>query len=153
MAEGIKVVSRNRRAYHDYSVLETVEAGVALQGTEVKSIRVNAAISLKESYVEFVKGEAWLVGARISPYEQGNRNNHDPDRRRRLLLHKHEILKLSRRVEEKGLTVVPLSVYFKKGKVKMEIALCRGKHTYDKRESIKRRESEREIDRGMKYLK
>ncbi len=150
MSEGIKLVAKNRHAYHEYSVIEKLEAGIALLGTEVKSIRVNSAISLKESYVDFNKGEAWLVGARISPYAQANINNHAPERPRRLLLRKRQILWLTRKVEEKGLTVAPLAVYFKRGKVKLEIGLCRGKHLYDKRETIKQRESDREVQRAMK---
>ncbi len=150
MTEGIKIVAKNRRARHDYYVVETVEAGIALMGTEVKSVRMKSAISLQESYVTFEKGEAWLVSARISPYDQGNINNHPPERPRKLLLHKREIVKLQRRVEEKGFTVVPLSAYFKRGKLKIEIGLCKGKHTYDKRETIRQRESKREMERLVK---
>ena len=150
---GIKLVTKNRHAYHEYTVLEKHEAGISLQGTEVKSIRTNNAISLKESYVDFVGGEAWLVGARISPYRQGNINNHDPDRSRRLLLHRAELNKLVRQVEEKGMTVVPLAVYFKQGRVKVEIGLCRGKHLYDKRDAIRKRESDREVQRAVKRFK
>ncbi len=150
MTEGIKLVSKNRQARHDYFVEEKYEAGIALAGTEVKSVRMKNAISLKESYVTFENGEAWLVGARISPYEQGNINNHPPVRPRKLLLHKREIKKLQRRVEEKGFTVVPLAAYFKRGKLKIEIGLCKGKHTYDKRDTIKQRESQREIQRLVK---
>ncbi len=150
MNDGVKIVSKNRSAWHEYAILDRYEAGIALVGTEVKSIRMKGAISLKEAYVDFEKGEAWLIGAHISPYDQGNINNHDPDRPRKLLLHKRETAQLARKVEEKGLTVAPLSVYFKKGKVKIEIALCRGKHTYDKRESIKHRENERELRRAVK---
>ncbi|HDP33558.1 MAG TPA: SsrA-binding protein SmpB [Candidatus Hydrogenedentes bacterium] len=153
MADGLKIVTKNRHAWHDYFVLEKLEAGIALAGTEVKSVRMKGAISLKESYVDFEKGEAWLVGARISPYEQGNINNHPPERRRKLLLHKREINKLQRRVEEKGLTVVPLSVYFKQGKLKIEIGLCRGKHFFDKRATIRERETDREIRRLLKRQK
>lgn len=153
MTEGIKLVVKNRQAYHEFMVLETVEAGISLAGTEVKSIRMNNAISIKESYVDFMKGEAWLIGARISPYEQGNIFNRIPDRSRRLLLHKREISRLKSRVEEKGLTIVPLSVYFKRGRVKLELGLCRGKHTYDKRDSIKKRETQREVQRAIKRYK
>ncbi|NLO34668.1 MAG: SsrA-binding protein SmpB [Candidatus Hydrogenedentes bacterium] len=150
---GIKIVTKNRKAYHEYHVLEKFEAGIALQGTEVKSIRVNNAISLKESYVDLNKGEAWLVGSRVSPYLQGNINNHTPERPRKLLLNRREINKLTRQVQEKGMTVVPLTVYFKRGKVKVEIALCRAKHFYDKRESIKKRESDREMERIVKRIR
>lgn len=149
----LKIVAKNRNAYHDYHVLEKYEAGISLLGTEVKSIRMKSAISLKEAYVDFIREEAWLVGARISPYEHGNINNHIPDRPRKLLLHKREVNKLARQVEEKGMTVVPLMVYFKKGKVKIEIGLCRGKHLYDKRETLKKRETDREMERAMKYFK
>ncbi len=151
--DNIKLITKNRYAYHEYHVLEKFEAGISLQGTEVKSIRVNGAISLKESYVDFQGEEAWLISARVSPYMQGNINNHDPERPRKLLLHKREINKLTRQVEEKGMTVVPLAVYFKRGKVKIEIGLCRGKHLYDKRETLKKRESDREVERAMKRLK
>lgn len=147
---GIKIVAKNRTAWHDYFVLDKFEAGIALVGTEVKSVRMKAAISLKESYVNFEKGEAWLMGARISPYDQGNINNHPPVRARRLLLHKQEIVKLQRRVEEKGLTVVPLCTYFKRGKLKVEIGLCKGKHSFDKRETVQKREADREISRMLK---
>lgn len=151
--DNIKIIAKNRHAYHEYLVLEKYEAGIALQGTEVKSIRMNSAISLKESYVDFIKEEAWLIGSRVSPYLQGNINNHVPERPRKLLLHKRELNKLARQVQEKGMTVVPLSVYFKCGKVKIEIGLCRGKHLYDKRESIKKRESDREMERAVKRYK
>ena len=151
--DNIKIIGKNRYAYHEYHVLEKYEAGIVLQGTEVKSIRMNSAISLKESYVDIEKEEAWLIGSRISPYLQGNINNHVPERRRKLLLHKRELNKLARQVQEKGMTVVPLSVYFKRGKVKIEIGLCRGKHLYDKRESIKKRESDREMERAVKRYK
>ncbi len=153
MTEGIKIVTKNRQAWHEYFVEEKYEAGIALVGTEVKSVRMKNAISLKESYVTFEKGEAWLTGARISPYEQGNINNHPPERARKLLLHKREILKLQRRVAEKGFTVVPLTAYFKRGNLKIEIGLCRGKHTYDKRDTIRQRESEREMQRLVKRHK
>lgn len=150
MSEGIKIVAKNKTAWHEYFVLEKLEAGIVLAGTEVKSVRMKGAISLKESYVNLEKGEAWLVSARISPYEQGNINNHPPERSRKLLLHKREIVKLQRRVEEKGLTVVPLSVYFKQGKLKVEIGLCKGKHTFDKRETVQQREAQREMSRILK---
>jgi len=134
-------------------VLDKIEAGISLCGTEVKSIRENSAISLKESYVDFQKGEAWLVGCRVSPYKQGNINNHDPERPRKLLLHKRELNKLERQVAEKGMTIVPLAAYFKMGKVKIEIGLCRGKHTYDKRDTVKKREADREMERAVKRVR
>ncbi|HOC67710.1 MAG: SsrA-binding protein [Candidatus Hydrogenedentes bacterium ADurb.Bin101] len=147
----IKIITKNRNAYHEYHVLEKIEAGITLRGTEVKSIRENSAISLKESYVDFLKGEAWLIGCRVSPYKQGNINNHDPERARKLLLHKRELNKLARQVAEKGITIVPLAAYFKQGKVKIEIGLCRGKRLYDKRDTIKQREADREMERAVKH--
>ena len=153
MSDGIKIVAKNRTAWHEYFVMEKLEAGIALAGTEVKSVRMKGAISLKESYVSIERGEAWLVGARISPYEQGNINNHPPERSRKLLLHKHEIMKLKRRVEEKGLTVVPLSAYFKRGKLKIEIGVCKGKHTFDKRQTVQKREAQREMSRILKDIR
>ena len=146
---GEKVVVTNRKARHDYHVLETVEAGIALQGTEVKSLR-DGKIVLKDSYADIIRGEMYLVGAHINPYEQGNIYNHDPERNRKLLLHKREILKLAQRIAEKGLTLVPLSVYFKQGRAKVELGLCKGKQTHDKRDTIREREVKREIDRAVK---
>lgn len=145
-----KVIVTNRRARHDYQVLESFEAGIALVGTEVKSLRVSGGMTLKDSYADFDRGELLLVGAHINPYEQGNIYNHDPERPRKLLMHKREILKLGQRVAEKGLTVIPLRVYFKNGLVKVELGLCRGKQTLDKRVSLKEREVKRDIDRAMK---
>ncbi len=155
MAEktGEKLIVSNRRAFHDYHVLDRLEAGISLQGTEVKSLRMKGGMQLKDSYIDFEKGEAHLVGAHINPYEMGNIYNHAPERPRRLLLHKREILKLAARVAEKGLTVIPLSVYFKKGRVKVELGVCQGKHTFDKRASIKDRESRREMDRAVKDIR
>ncbi|HNZ47247.1 MAG TPA: SsrA-binding protein SmpB [Candidatus Hydrogenedentes bacterium] len=153
MKEGKKFITKNRHAFHEYTVLDSFEAGIVLEGTEVKSIRMHNTFSLKEAYVDFTENEAWLVGSRISPYDKGNRNNHEPVRRRKLLLKKMEINRLIKRVEEKGLTVIPLSAYFKQGKVKVEIGLCRGKRLYDKRESIKQRETDREIERAVKRYK
>jgi SsrA-binding protein len=149
---GEKVVVQNRRARHDYHILERIEAGIELRGTEVKSLR-NGHITLKDSYADVENGEAFLVGVHINPYEQGNIFNHEPERRRRLLMHKREILKLGARVAEKGLTLIPLCVYFKQGRVKVEIGLCQGKHTVDKRATIREREVKREIDRAMKVSK
>lgn len=150
MSAGIKIITKNRYAYREYSVLDKLEAGIALEGTEVKSIRMHNTFSLREGYVDFQNGEAWLVGTRVSPYDKGNINNHEPVRPRKLLLKRAEINRLIRRVEEKGLTVIPLTAYFKKGKVKVEIGLCRGKRLYDKRDTIKQRETDREIERAMK---
>jgi SsrA-binding protein len=147
MAE--KMIVQNRRARHEYHILERHEAGIELQGTEVKSLR-EGHITLKDSYADIEEGEIFLVGTHINPYEMGNIYNHDPERRRRLLMHKREILKLGARVAEKGLTLIPLRVYFKEGRVKVEIGLCQGKHTVDKREAIREREVKREIDRATK---
>ena len=146
---GEKVIATNRKAFHDYFVLQKVEAGIALTGTEVKSLR-DGAVNLKDSYVSFDGGEAFLVGAHISPYSHGNLQNHEPERKRKLLLHRREIDKLFGQVVEKGLTVVPLRLYFKKGKIKAEIAVVRGKKLYDKRETEKRRELDREADAAIK---
>jgi len=145
-----KIVTQNRRARREYQILDTYEAGIALHGTEVKSLRAGN-MTLKDSYADVTnKGEIYLVGAHIAPYEKGNIHNHDPERRRRLLLHKKEILRLGQQIAEKGLTVVPLKVYFKHGKAKIELGLCRGKHTIDKRKTIQDREVKREMDRAMK---
>lgn len=146
---GEKVIATNRKAFHDYFVLQKVEAGIALTGTEVKSLR-DGAVNLKDSYVSFDGGEAFLVGAHISPYSHGNLQNHEPERKRKLLLHRREIDKLFGQVVEKGLTVVPLRLYFKKGKIKAEIAVVRGKKLYDKRETEKRRELDREAEAAVK---
>lgn len=144
-----KIVVQNRKARHDYHILDTFEAGIELRGTEVKSLRQGHMI-LKDSYCDIVGGEAFLVGAHISPYEQGNIYNHEPERRRRLLLHKKEIEKLGAQVAEKGLALVPLKVYFKNGKAKLSLGLCRGKKAFDKRETIKKREMQREMDQAVK---
>ena len=146
---GEKLIASNRKAFHDYFVLQKMEAGIALTGTEVKSLR-EAKVNLKDSYVDVYRGEAWLVGAHISPYTHGNRENHDPERKRKLLLHRREIDKLQGQIVEKGLTIVPLRLYFKGGRVKAEIAVVRGKKLFDKRESEKRRELDREAEAAMK---
>ncbi len=144
-----KVIATNRKAFHDYFVLQKVEAGMALTGTEVKSLR-EGRVNLKDSYVAFEHGEAFLVAAHISPYSHGNRENHDPERKRKLLLHRREIDRLQGQVVEKGLTIVPLRLYFKGGVIKAEIAVVRGKKLYDKRETEKRRELDREAEAAMK---
>jgi SsrA-binding protein len=141
-----KVVVTNRKAQHDYFIEETFEAGIALKGTEVKSLRLNQA-NLQDSYAAIREGSVWLVGMHINQFEKGNINNHDPKRERRLLLHKREIRRLKARVVDKGLTLVPLSVYFVKNIAKVELAVARGKKSYDKRESIAKRDAEREIRR------
>jgi len=149
---GVKTVVENRRARHDYHVLEKHEAGIELRGTEVKSLRAGHIV-LKDSYADVINGEMFLVGVHINPYEQGTAWNHEPERRRKLLMHKRQIVKLAEQVDEKGYTLVPLSVYFKEGRAKVEIGLCKGKQTVDKRESIRDREVKREIDRAMKSTK
>ena len=146
---GEKLIASNKKAFHDYFVLQKAEAGVALTGTEVKSLRDGKA-NIKDSYVIFKNGEAFLFNAHISPYSHGNLRNHEPERNRKLLLHRREIEKLREQVVEKGLTVVPLRLYFKGGKVKVEIAVVRGKKLYDKRETEKKRELDREAAVAMK---
>ncbi len=143
---GEKVVASNRRARHEYFILETFEAGIALHGSEIKSIRAGQ-ISLAESYVRIDGKEAWLEDAHIAPYEQASINNHEPLRPRKLLLHSSEIRKLWNTVRQKGVTVIPLSVYLKDGRAKVEIALAKGKKLYDKRAEIAKRDTQREIER------
>ncbi len=145
-----KLIAQNRKATHDYEVLERFEAGIALQGTEVKSLRETSSVSFKDSYADIKANELWLVGLHIAPYAMGNINNHETERRRKLLMHRHQINKLAQRIAEKGYTLVPLKFYFSNGIVKVQIGLCRGKHDYDKRESIKEREGKREIQRALK---
>ncbi len=147
-----KTVVKNRRARHDYHILDSFEAGIELRGTEVKSLR-NGQMTLKDSYVDIAQGELFLLGAHISPYEQGNIYNHDPERPRRLLMHKREILKLTPQVREKGHTLIPLKVYFTHGKAKVQIGLCKGKQTTDKRATLRERESKLEMDRAMKEVR
>jgi len=149
--DDMKLITKNRKARHDYFIIEQTEAGIALRGTEVKSLRAGRA-NLKDSFARIQDGEVWLYGAHISAYEEGNRYNHDPDRPRKLLLHRREIMRLRGRVEEKGLTLVPLSLYFKRGIVKVELALARGKAEHDKRRAIAERESDREIARALKEV-
>jgi len=145
--DGEKVVATNRKARHEFHLLETYETGIALKGTEVKSLRQGKA-SLQESYATVRNGEVWLVGMHISPYEHSSIDAHDPTRERKLLLHKKEIRRLVGKISEKGLTLIPLRVYFKNGVAKVELALARGKRAYDKRESIRRREMQRELQRS-----
>ncbi|MBI5117723.1 SsrA-binding protein SmpB [Candidatus Poribacteria bacterium] len=144
-----KTVAVNRKARRDYEILESVEAGMALKGTEVKSLR-EGRISLKDSYAKVQNGEVFLVNAHISPYSHGNIQNHDPLRNRKLLLHRQQIKRLTGKTEEKGLTLVPLKVYFAHGRAKVEIGLARGKREYEKRDAIKRRDAEREMERDLK---
>ena len=142
-------VCQNRKAYHDYSIEETLEAGMSLVGTEVKSLRDGKA-NLKDSYVLIKDMEAFLFNCHISPYSHGNIMNHDPLRTRKLLLHKKEIMRLQGKIAQKGYTLVPLKIYFKNGRAKVEIGLAKGKREYEKRESIKEREANREIEKAMK---
>jgi len=146
MSENIKVVATNRKASFEYFLLEHFEAGLALQGSEIKSIRAGQ-VSLAEAYVDVDSHNAWLVEAHIAPYEQANRFNHDPKRRRRLLLHRKEILELWDAVRQKGVTIVPTRLYLKEGRAKIEIALAKGKKLHDKRASIAKRDEERELTR------
>lgn len=148
-ALGIKQIAANRKAFHDYFVLERYEAGIELAGTEVKSIRAGA-LNLKDSYCTVRDGELFVRGMHISPYEKGNIFNRDPARPRRLLMHKKEIRKLNARVMQEGIALIPLSVYFKDSRVKVEVGLCKGKKLYDKRESDAKRQAERDIDRMIK---
>ncbi len=147
--QGIKVIAQNKKAFHDYFVEERVECGIALFGTEVKSIR-QGRVNLKESWAQVRKGEVWVEGMHISPYEQGNIFNRDPLRAKKLLLHKSEIRKLDAQIMRQGYTLVPLSIYLKDGRVKMELGLCRGKQLHDKRDSIAKRDSDREIQRALR---
>jgi SsrA-binding protein len=146
---GIKVVARNRRARHDYDLLEKVEAGLVLTGTEVKSLR-NGKANIEEAYADIDRGEVWLLGCDIPEYVQANRMNHQPKRPRKLLLHRREINKLGIKSAQKGLTLVPLSLYFKKGIAKVELAIARGRKTFDKREALKQQDAQRDIDRAMR---
>ena len=147
MAE--KLIVDNRRARHDYHLSDKVEAGIVLSGTEVKSLRGGQA-TLQQAYAEVREGEAWLIGLHIPEYTQGNRSNHDPDRPRKLLLHRREIDRLYGQVREKGFTVVPTRLYFRDGRVKVELALARGKELRDKRRDIAARDAKRQMDRELK---
>ena len=147
--ESIKIVSQNKKARHDYEIINTYDAGIVLKGTEVKSIRAGK-INISDSYAKIKNGEVWLINAHISEYEKGNYNNHDPLRDRKLLLNKREIRKLISYTQEKGMTLVPLKVYFKKGKAKIELAVAKGKKLYDKREDIAKKDLQREYQRKIK---
>src|SRR5512133_1910670 len=147
MAE--KLIAENRRARHDYHLLERLEAGLVLTGTEVKSLREGGA-NLARSYADLRDGELWLVGSHIAPYEQGSIGQHDPDRDRKLLLHRGQIDSLLGKVQEKGLTIVPTRLYFKNGRAKVELAVARGKELRDKRRDIAKREADRQIERALK---
>ncbi len=147
--KGEKLVADNRRARHDYHLLDRLEAGLVLTGTEVKSLRDGRA-SLQQAYADVREGEAWLLGADIPVYDRGNIANHDPDRPRKLLLHRGEIASLIGKVKERGLTLVPTRLYFKDGRAKVEIALARGKEKLDKRRDIAKREAQRDVERALK---
>lgn len=147
--DAVKLVAKNKKAYHDYFIEQTYEAGVQLFGTEVKSVRAGA-VNMKDSYCAFSEGEIFAKGVHISPFEKGNIFNRDPLRDKKLLMHKKEIMRIFGLVGKQGYTVIPLSVYFKGSHVKMEIGLCRGKKLYDKRESEAKRDAERTIDRAMR---
>lgn len=146
---GIKIACENRKARHDFFIHETFETGLALQGTEVKSLRAGRA-NLKDSYAVIKNGEVFVEHMHISPYEQGNIFNHDPLRVRKLLMHKAEIIKLFSKTREKGYTLVPLKVYFKQGRAKLELALASGKHNYDKRQDLQAKAAKREVERALK---
>lgn len=150
-SEGVKVVATNRKARHDYFIEDTIEAGIVLTGTEIKSVRAGRA-NLQDSFALIRNGEMWLVGAHISPYVHGNRENHDPTRDRKLLLHRREIDRLAGKVQERGYTLVPLRVYLRDGRAKVELGLAKGKRQYDKRETIAKRDSDREMRRAVKEM-
>jgi SsrA-binding protein len=150
--EHIKIVAENRKARHDYHIVDRYEAGMVLTGTEVKSLRRGKA-NLKDSYARIRKGEVYIHQLHISPYESAYYDNHDPLRIRKLLLHKHEIRQLVGKINERGFTLVPLRLYFRDSKVKIELALAKGKHAYDKRDSLRRRDEQRELDRIRKDYK
>ncbi|WP_322751437.1 MULTISPECIES: SsrA-binding protein SmpB [unclassified Frankia] len=145
---GRKLVAQNRRARHDYTILDTIEAGLVLHGTEVKSLRAGRA-SLVDAFAQISDGEAWLHGMHIAEYAEGTWTNHTPRRRRKLLLHRDEIAKLVGKTKEGGLTIVPLSIYFKDGRAKVEVALARGRKTYDKRHALAERDATREVSRVL----
>jgi SsrA-binding protein len=147
--QGKKIIASNRRARHDYTIEDTVEAGLVLTGTEVKSLRAGRA-TLADGFGQISDGEAWLHGVNIPQYTQGTWTNHDPRRIRKLLLHRREIDKLASSISERGLTLIPLSLYFSDGKVKIELALARGKRTYDKRQDLAKRDAAREVERALR---
>ncbi len=149
----MKTIAQNKKAFHDYEILDRFEAGVSLVGSEVKSIRAGR-VSLKDSYVEVQGGEAWLLRCHVSPYEQAGPFGHEPERRRKLLLHEREIRRLDQKVRERGFSIVPLQLYFNdKGRIKAEIALARGKHEYEKKQKIKERDIRREVDRDVQRFR
>jgi SsrA-binding protein len=146
---GEKVIATNRKARHDYEILETYEAGLVLKGTEVKSLR-EGQVNFKDSYASIDRGEGWLIGCHIAPYHHGTDANHEPDRSRKLLLHRREIERLLGKVAERGLTLIPLRLYFKEGRAKLEIGLARGKKLHDKRATIKERDARREMAKEVR---
>jgi SsrA-binding protein len=148
----VKVVCDNRRARHEYEIIEVFQTGIDLVGTEVKSMRQGKA-NLQDAFARVEDGQLWLYNCHVSPYDFGNRFNHDPLRRRRLLMHRGEIRKLNSRVKEKGLTLIPLRLYFQRNWVKVDLALARGKHLYDKRETVTKRESKRQLERLLKQAR
>ena len=148
-AAGTKLIAENRRARHDYHLLDRLEAGIVLTGTEVKSLR-DGRVTLQRAFADVRGGEVYLVGAHIAEYAQGNIANHDPDRERKLLLHKREVASLAGKVQERGFTIVPTRLYFKDGRVKVELALARGKETRDKRRDLAERDAQRQIERALK---
>ena len=147
--DSIRVIARNRRARHEFDLLESVEAGVVLTGTEVKSLREGSA-SLEDAYAKLEEGEVWLIGSDIPEYSMGNRMNHKPKRPRKLLLHRREIGKFAGKASQRGFTLVPLRMYFKNGKAKVELGVARGRKMHDKREALRRDDAKREMDRGMR---
>jgi SsrA-binding protein len=147
--DGDRTIATNRRARHDYEILETVEAGLVLRGTEVKSLR-GSHVTFKDAFATIRNDEAWLVGCHINPYSHGTDANHDPERDRKLLLHRREIARLSGKVAERGLTLIPLRLYFKGGRAKLEIGLARGKKLHDKRASLRERDAKREMEKAVR---
>ena len=151
MGGASKVVAQNRKARHDYFILDSLECGIVLTGTEIKSVRAGN-LNLKDSYASIEKGELWLVGMHISPYEKGSYYNHEPERERKLLVNKHELIRLNGKIREKGLTLVPLSIYIKEGRrAKVELALAKGKTVYDKRDAIAERDAKRDMARAVRH--
>jgi SsrA-binding protein len=147
---GKKIIAVNKRARFDYEISETLEAGLVLQGTEVKSLR-DGRVSLQDAYADVKEGEVFLLHAHINPYDHGNRFNHDPERPRKLLLHRREIKRLIGKTQERGLTLIPTRMYFTHGKAKVELGLAKGKKQYDKREELKRRSAQRDIERALRH--
>jgi SsrA-binding protein len=150
LKETKKVLAVNRKARFNYAIEDTVDCGIELKGTEVKSMK-EGSFSFSDSHAKIENGELWLVGMHITPYRFGNIYNHEPDRTRKLLVHRQEIKRLNRKVRERGLTLVPISFYLSRGLVKLELGICRGKKTFDKREEIKRRDLKREAERELRY--